>query len=154
MAKGQSATVVDQLAEDADAQALARIGRLSRETRDIDQQLQDQNANLVPPEQMVEILQDMLGLDKGVKLVRLKTLPVSRLREGKPANNVADVYKHGIEISLQGQYQDVLNYLDRLEKLPWRMFWSEARMDARKYPTVEITVMIFTLSIDDDWLVV
>ena len=154
LAKGQSATIVDQLAEDADGQALARIARLSRETHDIDERLQDLNANLVPPERMLDILQDMLSLDKGVKLVKLKTLPVSRLREGKLADHVGSVYKHGIEISLQGQYQDVLSYLDRLEKLPWRMFWSEARMDARNYPAVQITVTVFTLSLDDDWLVV
>ena len=154
MARGQSATIVDQLAADVDAQALARITRLSRETRDIDEQLQDLNANLVPPERMVDMLQGILGLEKDVKLVRLKTLPVSQLREGKLADNVANVYKHGIEISLQGQYQDVLNYLDRLEQLPRRVFWSEARMDARNYTAVQITVIIFTLSADDEWLVV
>lgn len=153
-AKGQSATIVDQLAEDADGQAQSRIAQLSRETHDIDEQLQNLNANLVPPERMVGILQDILSLDQGVKLVKLRTLPVSRLREGKLADHVANVYKHGIEISLQGQYRDVLSNLDRLEKLPWRMFWSDIRMDARNYPAVQITVTVFTLSLDDDWLVV
>ena len=48
----------------------------------------------------------------------------------------------------------MLDYLDRLEGLPWQMFWSQAQMDAKDYPAVRITVTVFTLSLDEDWLVV
>jgi len=154
MAKGQSEIIVRQLAEDPDAQAQIRIAQLLEETRALENELQGLNGSLVPPEQMAETLQELLDLDRGVTLVGLKTLPVSRLREGKLADDAAIVYKHGIEISVQGRYPDVLSYLDRLEKLPWRMYWNEARMDARDFPAVRMTVMVFTLSLGEDWLVV
>ena len=154
IAQGQSAQMARQLAEDPDAQAQARIAQLSKETRDIEMQMLELNSGLVAPEEMAEILKKMLDVDKGVKLMSLKTLPVSRLREGKQADDVVNVYKHSVEILLQGHYLDVLNYLDRLEKLPRQMFWSEARMDMRDYPAVYITVTVFTLSLDEDWLVV
>ncbi len=154
MAKAQVEVIVRQLAEDPDARARARIAELSEQSRELDTQLQGVNRGLVPPEQMAEILQKMLTRNRGVKLVGLKTLPVSQLIEGKHSDDHANVYKHGIEMTLQGRYLDMLTYLDRLETLPWQMFWSEARMDARDYPAVRITVTVFTLSLDEDWLVV
>ena len=153
-AKAQADVIVRQLAENPDDRARARIAELSRETRGFDAQMQGLNRGLIAPEQMAEILQKMLSRDAGVKLVGLKTLPVSRLIESKQSDGGANVYKHGIELTLQGRYLDMLAYLDRLEQLPWQMFWSQARMDAKDYPAVRITVTVFTLSLDEDWLVV
>ncbi|HUU71036.1 MAG TPA: hypothetical protein VMW70_00285 [Burkholderiales bacterium] len=157
MSKAQSQSMVIQLAQDPDTRARARIASLSDHLRRLDAQMQGINRGLVPPQQMAQILEKMLTRDSRVKLVRLKTLPVSDLiaRDSvKQGVGQANVYKHGIELTLQGRYLDMLNYLDRLEALPWQMFWSEARMDARDYPAVRITVTVFTLSLDSDWLVV
>ena len=154
MAKAQAEVIVRQLAEDPDARARQRIAALSKETRSLDKQMQGLNRGLIAPEQMAEILQKMLSRDKGVKLVGLRTLPVSHLIENRQPDEGANVYKHGIEITLQGRYLDMLDYLDRLEGLPWQMFWSQALMDAKDYPAVRITVTVFTLSLDEDWLVV
>ena len=154
MAKAQSQVIVRQLAEDPDARARARIAALSEEAHDLDAQMQGINRGLVPPQRMAEILEKMLTRDSRVKLVKLKTLPVSYLIERKEPSKGANVYKHGIEITLQGRYLDMLNYLDRLEALPWQMFWAQAQMDARNYPAVRIKVTVFTLSLDKEWLVV
>ena len=154
VAQKQSALMMRQLAEDPDTQARAHIAQLSKETREIETQLQELNGGLVAPEQMVEVLKKILDLDKSVALVGMKTLPVSRLREAEQSDDVATVYKHGVEISLQGRYPELLNYLDRLEELPRQMYWSEARMDMQRFPTVRITVTVFTLSLDENWLVV
>ncbi|UCH48383.1 MAG: hypothetical protein JSU95_00750 [Betaproteobacteria bacterium] len=154
MAKAQAEVIMRQLAEDPDARARKRIATLSKETRSLDEQMQGLNRGLIEPEQMAEILQKMLLRDKGVTLVGLKTLPVSHLIDGKQTDDGANVYKHGIEITLQGRYLDMLEYLGRLEGLPWQMFWSQASMDATDYPAVRITVTVFTLSLDEDWLVV
>ncbi len=154
MAKAQAEVIVRQLALDPDDRARARIAELSRDTRGLDAQMQGLNRGLIAPEQMAEILQKMLARDRGVKLVSLKTLPVSRLIESEQSEDGASVYKHGIKITLQGRYLDMLDYLGRLEGLPWQMFWSQARMDAKEYPAVRITVTVFTLSLDEEWLVV
>jgi MSHA biogenesis protein MshJ len=154
-AQGQSVTI--QLSRDPDEQARARIARLSEQVRSLEEQMQAINRGLVPPQQMAQILEKMLTRDTRVKLVSLKTLPVSDLierKDDKREAGKANVYKHGMEVTLQGRYLDMLGYLDRLEALPWQMFWSEAKMDARQYPAVRITVTVFTLSLDRDWLVV
>lgn len=48
----------------------------------------------------------------------------------KPAASDRNVYKHGVEVKLQGGYSDLHDYLARLEKLPWRMLWSRASLNA------------------------
>jgi MSHA biogenesis protein MshJ len=157
MSKAQSQSMMIQLAQDPDTRARARIAALSNEIGRLDDEMQGINRGLVPPEEMARILEKVLTRDSRVKLIKLKTLPVSdlidrdgpKIDDGRPA-----VFKHGIEITLQGRYLDMLNYLDQLEALPWQMFWSEARMDASDYPAVRITVTVFTLSLDRDWLVV
>lgn len=111
---------------------------------------------------MAAVLENMLNRSQAVRLVSLKTLPVTMLVErpveaGKEELAVADehqVYKHGVEITLQGNYIDLMDYLARLEKLPWQMFWAKTRMDASDYPRVRVTLTLYTLSLDKAWLVV
>lgn len=154
MAKAQVDTMVRQLGEGPDAQARARIAQLSEQIHALDAEMAGINRSLVPPQQMAEILRKMLARDPRVKLIRLKTLPVSRLIRPDEDHDGANVYKHGMELTLQGRYLDMLHYLDRLEALPWQMFWARAQMDARDYPAVRFTVTVYTLSLDKDWLVV
>ncbi len=116
--------------------------------------MQGVNRGLVPPERMAQILEKMLTQTSRVSLVKLQTLPVSHLIERNQTPDGPNVYKHGIEMTLQGRYLDLLDYLGRLEALPWQMFWAQAQMDAKDYPAVRITVTVFTLSLDKKWLVV
>jgi len=154
ISKAQSQVIIRQLAQDPDTLARARIAELSIETRELDKQMEQINRGLVPPQRMARILEEMLTRNRQVRLVRLKTLPVSHLVERDAKDDQANVYKHGIELTLQGGYLDLLTYLNRLEALPWQMFWSQAQLDARDYPAVRVTVTVFTLSLDKDWLVV
>lgn len=62
------------------------------------------------------------------------------------------MFKHGVELRVAGSYADLYDYLQRLEKLPARMFWSRATLNAGDYPKVTLTVTIYTLSLDKAWL--
>lgn len=152
--QAQIQTIVRQLGEDPDERARAQIVRLTEEVRELDAQMQGVNRGLVPPQQMAAILKKMLARSSRVKLVRLKTLPVDYLIQRGEGDKGANVYKHGIEMTLEGGYLDLLAYLDDLEELPWQMFWAKADMNAQNYPAVRITVTVYTLSLDKNWLVV
>jgi MSHA biogenesis protein MshJ len=62
------------------------------------------------------------------------------------------IYKHGVKITVRGSYADLLQYLTALEKLPTQMFWGVAKMDVVKHPTVELTLTLYTLSLEKTWL--
>ncbi len=160
---------------DPDAANLARRNGLREQIAGIEVSLKDMNQTLVPAQNMKALLQEMLTHQPRLQLVALKTLPVTPLVEKKekaektektdaangavpaPVNTPlveSNVFKHGVEITLQGSYADLYEYLTRVEKLQWRMFWSRASLNAEDSPRLKLTVTIYTLSLDKAWLVV
>ncbi len=154
---------------DPDAANLARRNGVKEQLAAIDLSLQEMSQSLVPAQNMKALLQDMLTHQPRLQLLALKTLPVAPLieKKAKPdkgekadaaapktAGNDENVFKHGIEITLQGSYADLHDYLSRAEKMRWRMFWSRASLNAEDYPRLKLTVTIYTLSLDKAWLVV
>jgi MSHA biogenesis protein MshJ len=155
---------------DPDAANLARRDGIKRQIAAIDATLQDMQRSLVPAQNMKAVLQEVLAHNPRLQLVALRTLSATPLVEAqdkagktdasasvprsqdKLAAGASSVFKHGVRITLQGSYTDLHDYLTRLEKLPWRMFWSRASLNADDYPHLMLTVTIYTLSLDKAWL--
>jgi len=62
------------------------------------------------------------------------------------------LYRHGVEIVLQGSYPDMVTYMDALESMPTQLFWGKARLDAGAYPNSRLTLTLYTLSLDQKWM--
>jgi MSHA biogenesis protein MshJ len=155
MARAQIDSLTRQLAQDPDAVVRRQMAELRSEIEKIDAEVKGVHRGLVSPERMAGVLESMLTRNRRVELVALKTLPASALVElADAADAERNVFKHGIELTLEGGYLDLLDYLARLERLPWQMFWAKAEMDAAGYPRVRLTVTVYTLSLDRKWLVV
>lgn len=152
------------LAQDPNQELRAQIAALRARVEQHDAEVRGVYKGLVTPDRMAAALEDMLTRNQRVQLVALRTLPVTTLveRAAEPAAETSSavvsadrqVYKHGVRITLQGGYLDLLDYAARLEKLPWQMFWAQTSMDAHDYPRVRLTITLYTLSLDKAWLVV
>lgn len=153
-ARAQAAEAIRRLAQDPDAETQAQIATVRNELERLDRELRTAGRGLVPPDRMAAVLQDVLTRNGRVQLVALKTLPVSRLVPEKADRPSAEIYKHGMQLMLQGSYLDLLEYVTRLEQMPVQMYWAQASMDASDYPRVRLTLVLYTLSLDRDWLVV
>jgi MSHA biogenesis protein MshJ len=164
MAQEQTRALARSLAQDPNEAVRRQIADLKQQIEERDLAVRTVQKGLVPPTRMAAVLENMLNRSQSVHLVSLKTLPVTTLVEppaeeakGAEAGAAPDehqVYKHGVEITLQGNYLELLDYLAKLEKLPWQMFWARTRMDASDYPRVRVTLTLYTLSLDKAWLVV
>lgn len=147
---------------DPDAAIRARLAALNQKLGQSRTALQGVQQSLVPPKKMARLLEDVLTQNRNLKLVSLKTLPVSgvletpadaappKIQEKKPAGPA--IYKHGVEIVVSGSYAELTQYLDTMEKLPWRMIWGKAEMRVEEYPLVTLTITLYTLSMDKTWL--
>lgn len=62
------------------------------------------------------------------------------------------MYRHGVEIVVQGAYPDLVNYMAALEALPTQLFWGKARLDAGVYPNTTLTLTLYTLSLEQKWM--
>lgn len=157
---------IESRLRDPDADGRALLGRARAETAQIDARLKGFERTLVPPHKVAALLEDLLKGNRGLKLVSLRTLPASGLIERKPAAKTAeeaasapapagaDLFKHGVEIRIQGGYADLLDYLARTEALSGQLFWNGVTLSVNAYPRATLTLTVYTMSLDKIWLVV
>jgi MSHA biogenesis protein MshJ len=143
---------------DEHAPQRARVKQLRAQLAQGDAYLKETQGRLVPPEKMAVLLEQVLSKSSRLKLVSLNTLPVSEFIEpvadaaAKPAVQEKQIFKHGVQMTVRGSYADLLQYLTALEKLPTQMFWGMAKMNVVQYPDAELTLTLYTLSLDKTWL--
>ena len=62
------------------------------------------------------------------------------------------LYRHGIELTLEGGFADLVSYLDALEDMPQRLLWGAMRLKVAQHPRALLTLRVYTLSFDGHWL--
>lgn len=178
---------------DPDAETRARLKTVRQEIDTTSAGLLAVQKGLVAPDKIAPLLGHLLRGNGKLKLISLKTLPVTGLNEaahakaqtarpkaevaqqkaeaaaaavvaaaasgivGKPKTVVQVkprelLYRHGVEIVLQGTYLDMISYMDALEALPLQLFWGKAQLDAQQYPNSRLTLTLYTLSLDQKWM--
>ncbi|MBZ0091196.1 MAG: type II secretion system protein M [Sulfuricellaceae bacterium] len=149
-----------------------RLKFLKKEDANNTELLKNVQKSLVPPGQMADLIESMLNRNRQVKLVALKTLPAIPLlkkastdTKGKAASQISifddltekpaseqTLYRHTIEMTLEGSYLDLMRYLSELENLSWKMYWESVKLDVTAYPRSRLTIRVYTLSLDKVWL--
>lgn len=150
---------------DPDAETKAKIDEAKLRLALMDKELTGLHTNLVQPDKMDVLLQSILKKNKRLQLISLKSFPVVNLMDlPKPSesvetvvNNTApaderSIYKHEVELVLEGNYLDMLAYLKELEAMPERVYWSRGNLQVIEYPKASLSLKIFTLSLEKKWL--
>lgn len=143
---------------DPDAGNRNRLLDLKRKLDELEAPLETAQQSLVSPEKSVFLLGELLAQNPRLRLISLKTLPATTALENKAdlagaGTPVASlVYKHGMQMTIEGNYHDLQQYLAALEKLPWRMVWGEADFRVDEYPKIVLSLTLYTLSLEKVWL--
>lgn len=145
---------------DPDAASRTRLNALRQEMGQLGDQLLAIEHGLVPPERMGPLVDGILRANGRLKLVSMRTLPVEPLADKQapaPANTSAPavaplLYRHGIEVTVRGNYLDMVDYMSALDAMPTRMFWGRAQLDVEEYPAARLTLTLHTLSLDRQWM--
>ena len=165
----QTQQLLGNRTQDPDDVVKARIANLKERLHVVETRLAQRQRELVPPEKVTGLLEDMLRRERKLELVELKSMPPVPLFDdktdpskvaqmaptlGEGAAAEMQVYRHGVEVTVRGSYLDLLSYLGDLEKLPVRMFWREVEVAGENYPMVTMKLHVYTLSLDRSWVVV
>ena len=156
---------------DPDVQAKNRLSELKNLLNSAELDVTKLQKNLVKPEHMDRLLEGILKRSKGLQLVSMESLPVLNLmdkqeskQESKPESSASSsavqvatpkehgVYKHEVELVLEGKYLDMLAYMQTLESMPQQLYWSESEMQVLEYPKARLRLRLFTLSLEKSWL--
>jgi MSHA biogenesis protein MshJ len=160
-------TVLKAKLQNPDAELRAQLEALRGQTRQVDDQFKALQGSLVPAQEMSQWLSGLMQAQRGLQLVGLRSLPVSSVSElvnarkaaaagaSAPAADTAAqeawLYRHGVEVTLRGNYQELLAYLQTLERMPRRVYWGELKINAQDSPAVVMTLTVYTLSVEKTW---
>ena len=68
------------------------------------------------------------------------------------ATQTLAIYRHGIELELEGGWGALRAYLAEIERIPRPLQWGQLKLSAQTYPQVRMTVSLYTLSLASAWL--
>ena len=171
-----------QAQSDPDAANKQRLAQARQKMVAIGERLAAFETGMVPPARMQAFLQGLLAKNRAIELLSLKTLPVALVgaavsgqhsqaaaatsvpagvdpgkegaASGVPSATGEGIYQHGIELRMAGSYNDLLNYLAELERMPQRLMWNSVSLTVEKYPRNIMVLRVYTLSLDRSWLTV
>ena len=167
---------VEAAQNDPDAAVRTRLAAVRKETEELSEQLRAMQNGLVAPERMAPLLDSILRANGRLSLVSVRTLPVESVLEAgrRAAGSAPDataapapaapaqaqsqpgsaglLYRHGVEITVRGNYLDMIAYMNALEGLPTQLFWGRAQLEAETWPASRLTLTLYTLSLDRKWM--
>jgi MSHA biogenesis protein MshJ len=163
---------IQAYALDPDSANRARLAVIKADMAQLDTGLRAMQKGLVAPERIAPLLESILKANARLRLVSMKTLPVAslgteraRLAAGpkrqqfgqEPGRERAPqpaelLYRHGVQVAVRGNYLDMVNYMSALEAMPAQLFWGKAQLDVDEYPNAQLTLTLYTLSLDQKWI--
>jgi len=118
---------------------------------------------------MGDVVRAMVAARPGLTLVSLRTIPAEQFYQPPappapaagasapapaaaasapiaPAMIVPTLYKHGVEVTVQGSYPALVAYMQQLERNGGSMFWGNVTLDVVGHPEARLKMSVFTLS--------
>lgn len=175
---GEISSRLQAYALDPHAAGTARLAALEAETAQLSTSLRAMQQGLVAPERIAPLLDSILRANGRLQLVSMTTLPPSPFSDGafplkartaspeptpaaaatppapttEAAPPAALLYRHGVELTVRGNYLDMVAYLAALEALPTQLFWGRAALEVEQYPNARLSLTVYTLSLDKKWM--
>ena len=129
--------------QDPLAQRRARLTELETQVAAQDAQFEAQLGQLVRPDRAAPLLREVLRDVPGLRLRGLESTAGDALfADGA---NAGRLLQYHLSLQVDGGYFAVLDYLRRLEKLPWRLFWNEMELQVQEHPRNEVRLTLYTL---------
>ena len=130
-----------------------KLAQLQRALEDVQERLRLKTIELIDPEQMFQLMSELVYRESNLKLLSLKR------REVKPAITLTEdqqeetgLYRHVLEVKFSGKFADILKYVQTLEGLDWKLIWDEIEIVSQEYPQIMVRVVISTLSTKKEWV--
>ena len=131
------------------------LEQLERQLTEIEAQMGSEIAELIPPQAIISVLEEVLAADEQLKLVKLESQKPTRIgqsQDGAAPGPGSGLYRHGLVIEIEGNFSSTLDYLRRLESSRWNLLWDRFEYQVQKFPTATVTIELHTLSEQEEWI--
>jgi len=135
-----------------------RLNTMRRQVLEGEESVRIFMSDLIDPAQMRYVLEDLIGQQRGLKLISASNIEVRPVIEPDPAAGAASdeagsmLFRHGLVIEVEGSYLDCLAYLEAIERLPWQLYWGRLNLQTLEHPLTKVTIELHTLSLEEDWI--
>lgn len=117
--------------------------------RQMDAELLAQTVDLIPAHEMPAVLEALLSRSANLHMLALTSLKPEPLMAGEQKVNL---FRHGIQLQLEGGYFDVYQYLKALEALPRHFYWKGFDYRVVEHPKAAVAMEIYTLSTSKEFI--
>jgi MSHA biogenesis protein MshJ len=159
-------TILQTLAKrDPSIELGKNLHELKEKLTELDKKLEELTVGLVPAQKLPDVLHDVLRLAGDLKVVKLTTLPPEKIlisqqpetlniaapdtdeksKTGGQENSL-NLFKHSVEVELEGGFVKATQYLSLLEQGNWGFYWDSFRYQVTTYPQAKMSLKVFTLS--------
>lgn len=146
------------LASDPNAERRTRQRALETRVALLDGELGASASGLIPPAEMTRVLESLLSAQPGVRVLRLQGSPPVALIDpetapGAPAPEAAQMlYRHELQLEIEADFAQTVEFLRAVEALPWRFFWDELGYEVTRHPSARVRVVIHTFGDREGWV--
>ncbi|QMT61226.1 type II secretion system protein GspM [Legionella sp. PC997] len=139
---------------------ITRFRELSTEITSLDKEIIHYNKRYIAGRDLAKLLHDMLKQTMGVTIENFSTVnppplppPVNQQTTNTPTSKTAlkapalppTIQATHYRLVMRGTYFPIMRYLQRLEQLPWQLYWDKFDYTVTKYPEALVTVDFYTL---------
>ncbi len=135
---------------DPDKKMRDGLRQVKEQLQKLEQGINSGTSEFVPAHLMTDLLKQLLKEHAGLKLLKMETLPTEPYTQTKIGNHW--IYKHPLQIQLQGSFFDTLAYLDSLQSIELRLNWDGINYQVTEYPYAKTELKLYTLSFEENWL--
>lgn len=125
--------------------------QLVEKIKSLDGEFNKLQKDLIQADEMLEILNYILGVEAGLNVVSVKTIPPKAV-EGRrnTALNLPKLYKHGISLKFQGTFFQAKKYVENIENLGKKIYWEEISYLVTGYPEGKLKISLDVISTSED----
>ena len=155
--EAEIARTIEAHTADPDAADRARLVQIQTQAQQLSAALMAMQQGMVAPERMTQLLERILRTQPGLRLRSMRSLGDSNPSSapavaGAPAPPPQLLHRHGVELVVQGSYNDMVAYMAALENMQGQIFWGQAALKVDTYPNASLTLVVYTINLDKKWL--
>ena len=138
-------------------QAQQEVRQVRARLREGQEELDRQQALLVPASQMAALLRNLLDQNGQLRLMSIRTLaPEEVPLVSSPISGAMGLppvlYRHRIEMTVSGPYIELLRWIRSVEAMPRKLMWQTLQLEVKSPSPPELTFSVHTYSPDRDAL--
>lgn len=143
--------LIESLVKNPDIERLMiRFHELKGKMKVLDEELVSYGEHYIKNQELAKLLHDMVQQTLGVSIVDFTTFipQISNSpTQAADTKSLTNLFVQSIHyrLVLRGNYFSIMNYLARLEKLPWTLYWDKFDYSVSKYPEGIATIEFYTL---------